>query len=373
MSMMSSIYLTGGAIDPGHLAPPTGRSGATLGQSFADWRTLALTRLQNYGLKVVNPLEFAWSEIDLADAIDIADSSNDRVRRSLDLIDQCDGLLANLERPSYGTAMEIFYAHRRGKMVTVVGPSPFNPWVLTHSQARFSDIDLALQYIIGQQPHSAPVSWAVQAEAQLSERYEQMPPAGEPDYKFTGGEMPVLVIAPHATAFWRDGEFHGQESFTGSMAALLNRMTGCHTLMSNYCLVADPCWYLDTPFRRILTDIVQAGQVGLVLMLMGSSWQEAPGLQISAYGEAPSAYLEYENRLKLRMCELEPIGAKSFDHYVRPIAGYLADDMKVPVVVMRLHKRYRMPRLQPNLFMQATEATASFLAEAGGGLARSRS
>ncbi len=188
LSMLSSIYLTGGAIDPGHLAQPPARSGSNLGATFPDWRTFALTRLQNYGLRVVNPLEFAWADVDMADLpIDIADSSNDRVRRSLDLIDQCDGLLANLERPSYGTAMEIFYAHRRGKMVTVVGPSPFNPWVLTHSQARFSDIDLALQYIIGQQPHSAPVSWAVQNEAQLSERYEQMPPPGEPDYKFTGG------------------------------------------------------------------------------------------------------------------------------------------------------------------------------------------
>ncbi|MBS1996241.1 MAG: hypothetical protein JSS86_08025, partial [Cyanobacteria bacterium SZAS LIN-2] len=197
-------------------------------------------------------------------------------------------------------------------------------------------------------------------------------PAGEPDYKFLGGELPVLVLAPHATAFWREGEFHSQESFTGSMASLLNRMTGCHALISNYCMVADPCWYLDTPFRRILTDIVQAGQIGLVLMLMGSSWQEAPGLQISAYGEAPSNYPEYENRLKLRMCELEPVGAKSFDHFVRPIAAFLAEDMRVPVAVMRLHKRYRMPRLQPDLFMQATEATASFLIEAGGELARSR-
>lgn len=31
-----------------------------------------------------------------------------------------------------------------------------------------------------------------------------MPPYGEPDYKFAGGDIPVLVIAPHATAFWRE-------------------------------------------------------------------------------------------------------------------------------------------------------------------------
>ncbi len=371
MSILSSIYLTGGSIDPAQLSHSAAISNNIANNiSAPDWRTFALTRLQNHGLRVVNPLEFAWSEteVDFLDAIEIAGSSDQRVQRALELIDQSDGLLANLERPSYGAAMEMFYAHRRGKMVTVVGPSPFNPWVLSHSQARFNELDHALQYIIGQQPQADPVDWAVKYEALLSERYEQMPHAGEPDYKFMGGNLPVLVVAPHATANWREGEFHEQESFTGSMSALLNRMTGCHTLMSNYCMVADPCWYLETPFRRVFSDVIKAGKVGMVVMLMGSTWQEAPGVQISAYGESLGAE-EYERRLKLKLCELEAIGARSFDHFLRPFADYAASELNVPVVIIRLHKRYRMPRLQSMQFLRATELIASFIAEAGNELA----
>jgi nucleoside 2-deoxyribosyltransferase len=117
-----------------------------------------MMRLTNHGLRVINPLEFAWTETDFNfdDAIELADSSDQRVRRALDLIDQSDGLLANIERANYGTAMEIFYAHRRGKLVTVVGAAPFSPWVLSHSQARFADIDMALRYIIGNQPSLSP-------------------------------------------------------------------------------------------------------------------------------------------------------------------------------------------------------------------------
>src|SRR5262249_47337307 len=146
--MQSSIYLTGGTIDAQDVV--------AFGPD-ADWRSLAMTKLARYGLRVVNPLEFAWtsehtSAQDLDEGLNILDEGlNLRVQRSLELIDQCDAVLANLNRSSYGTAMEIFYAYRRGKVVTVVGPSPFSPWVLSHSQARFGDIQHALDYIIEEQ------------------------------------------------------------------------------------------------------------------------------------------------------------------------------------------------------------------------------
>lgn len=268
--MLSSVYLTGDTIDSQDL----------LGQNpLPDWRSLAMTKLQRYGLKIVNPLELAWSSNE-RESFEVGQETDSRVRRALDLIDQCDALLANLNKSSYGTAMEMFYAHRRGKMVTVIGQSPFNPWVLSHSQARFGDIDTAVSYLIGEQPPAAQLNWILQYEGLLAERYEQLPPPGEPDYKFLGGNMPVLVVAPHSTAFWREGEFEEAEAFTGSMAAVLNKLSGCHSLLANYCCVADPCCYLETPMRRAFADIVKTGQVGLVVVLLGSSWHEAPAFQL---------------------------------------------------------------------------------------------
>jgi hypothetical protein len=79
-----------------------------------------------------------------------------------------------------------------------------------------------------------------------------MPHAGEPDYKFMGGNLTSLSGCPACHSKLAEGEFHEQESFTGSMSALLNRMTGCHTLMSNYCMVADPCWYLRNSISACL-------------------------------------------------------------------------------------------------------------------------
>jgi hypothetical protein len=364
LPMLSSIYLTGGSLSPAQYSQSQGTSPGT---GYLDWRTFALTSLQNHGLRVVNPLELPWSEVDFLEAIDLVNTGDERVKRALNLIDQCDGLLANLERPSYGTAMEIFYAHRSGKMVTVVGQAPFNPWVLSHSQARFNHIDRALQHIIGQQPHSNPVDFAIQYESLLADRYEQMPGYGEPDYKFIGGELPVLVLAPHATAFWREGEFHEQESFTGSMSVLLNRFTSCHTLHSNYCLAADTTWYLETPTRKAIAEIVKSAQIGMVIMLMGATWQEAPGIQLSHYSKpstADSGQIYYE-LLKGKLSQIEPIVPQAADNHIGPLATFLSQTLGLPVMAIRLHKRYRMPKLQGEHFKKTTLAIASFIKEVG--------
>jgi hypothetical protein len=292
------------------------------------------------------------------------------VQRSLELIDQCDALLANLIRPNYGTPMEMFYAHRRGKVVTVVGQSPFSPWVLSHSQARFRDVEHALDYIIDEQPHSEPVQWALQYETLLAERYEELPQAGEPDYKFYGGELPVLVIAPHATAFFRDGEFQEADSFTGSMAAMLNRLSGCHTLSTNYCCVADPMSYLETPLCRALADIIKAGQIGFVLILLGSPWHELPGLQIQGIDEKTEDYI---SQLKLELLPLDQVSAAEFDPQLGYLPRFISEELKATTLVLKMHKRYRMPRLQPALFWELLDGINKFLVQTGTELVRGKS
>jgi len=368
--MLSSIYLTGGSTEP---YPNLYNDAVTA--PYADWRSFAMTKLQHHGLKVVNPLEFAWTEFGAVDQpldiIDLKENIDERVQRSLDLIDQCDGLLANLNRPNYGTAMELFYAYRHHKMVTVVGQYPFSPWVLSHSQARFADIEHALEYIIGKQSTSEPLVWALQYEALLAERYEELPKSGESDYKFIGGEIPALIIAPHATAFFCDGEFQEAESFTGSMAALLGRLSSSHALITNYCCVADPLSYRETPFCRALADIVKAGQIGFALVLLGAQWDESPGLQIQFKDEKTEE--EYANRLKLQLLNIEQASSSQFDPNLGNLPQFISGELNVPTLVLRLHKRYRMPRLQPVYFSLIIDAINKFLLSVGIELLREKS
>lgn len=374
--MLASVYLTGDTVNDKEglgLSVNPGRDWNPKG----DWRSFAFSRLESYGLKVVNPLSLTWSvaasgQSTPDEEAEVREMGDLRVRRALDLIDQSDALLANLEDSGLGVAMEIFYAHRRGKMVTVVGPSPFSPWVLTHSQARFQDIDRAIEYIAEEHPRTAPASWAVQYEAQLSERYEQFPPHGEPDYKFMGGDLPVLIISPHATAYWHEGEFREEDSFTGSLSSVINKASGAHAMISNYCAVADPCWYLETPFRRAVTDVVKTGKVGMVFIILGSNRREGPGIELSYHGpaQAQSNCVGYYSMLKNKLSSFEAVHESVFDLPVKPLTSFLSEELQTPTVVLRLSKRYRMPRLQPELFSRLADALSEFAYNAGEDLLR---
>jgi hypothetical protein len=348
--MISSIYLTGNTFN----------SSALQGLNIEpDWRTLAVTKLQRHGLKVVNPIEWALTGPD--EELNI----ERRVRRALDLIDQCDVLLANLQTPSYGTAMELFYAHRHGKMVTVVGQSPYSPWILLHSQARFENIEHALDFLIGENPKPDIYHWAIQYESLLSQRYEQLPPAGEADYQFNGGELPILVISPHATAYFREGKFQEVETFTGSLAACLQKASNCHALTSTYCSVADPCWHIETPMVRTIADIVKVANIQLVIMLLGTPMHDTPGLLVNTYGPEDSSFLDYGNHLKQALAPLEPPAEDMSNEIVKPLVDYLAYGLKVPTIVLRTHKHYRMPRLQPETFLRLLQVLSRFINERG--------
>lgn len=353
---MSSIYLTGDVIE----------NPEYLGLSVEpDWRSLAMSKLQRYGMRVVNPIIGAWDG-------QTDDGIDRRVRRALDLIDQCDALLANLNQSSHGTAMEIFYAHRRGKVVTVVGQSPFSPWVLSHSQARFEDIDHALRFLIEEHPQPDLLNWTLQHEGQLSERYEQLPPPGEMDFHFLGGDLPVLLVAPHATAYFREGEFQEPDAFTGTMAAGIHKLSGCHTLLTNFCSVADPLWHVETPLVRALTDVVKAGQCGMVVVLVGSPWHESPGLFVEAHGLDGSGHEDLAGRLRLRLSAVEPVGTNNGDFQMKPLVSFVSEVLGLPCIVVKTHRRYRMPRLQPEPFLQVTNLIGEFMTECGVEFLRNR-
>lgn len=59
-----------------------------------------------------------------------------------DDIDMSEGLLVYFDSPSFGTAMEIFYAFNEGLKVVAVNASgaPHSPWVEVHTHAVVTDL-----------------------------------------------------------------------------------------------------------------------------------------------------------------------------------------------------------------------------------------
>lgn len=65
-------------------------------------------------------------------------------------ISECDVLLMNCPKPSYGTAMEILYGYERGKRVIAVLPvgTVPSPWVLYHAEVVFGSATGAVREAI---------------------------------------------------------------------------------------------------------------------------------------------------------------------------------------------------------------------------------
>lgn len=94
-----------------------------------EWRKIATKELEEL-FEILNPLDrdFRGTKFDVVNSTSI-------VRADMVAVDNCHVVLANAEKPGWGTAMEIFYAHMKGKPVlfftTNENPSP---WLLARAR-----------------------------------------------------------------------------------------------------------------------------------------------------------------------------------------------------------------------------------------------
>lgn len=91
-----------------------------------DWRTEAKQLL--VGFETLDPMRRDYRGRE-------AECVNEIVHGDLIDIRKSNVVLAMCPRPSWGTAMEIYFARKKGKAVfTVVPPGPVSPWLTYHSK-----------------------------------------------------------------------------------------------------------------------------------------------------------------------------------------------------------------------------------------------
>jgi len=107
-----------------------------------EWRMIATGRLKNL-FEILNPLDrdFRGTKFDVVNSSKI-------VRDDMAAVDHSNVVLANAEKPGWGTAMEIFYAHMKGKPVLFFtsNDNP-SPWLLARAR-QFTSLDNAIEELI---------------------------------------------------------------------------------------------------------------------------------------------------------------------------------------------------------------------------------
>ena len=356
--MSTSVYLSGPSGVVSDLAMPL----------TTDWKSYATSMFLKSGITVANPIDLDFTGFfeNISDT-----SAMSAVKHSLQLIDKADCLLANLTQLTESVTMEMVYAHRQGKQVVVVGSEPFSPWVLFHSEARFQKLKEALSYLVNHQSSFDTLMWSTQFEAYLKRRSEQYPPESELDFEYYGGIMPVLVLAPHATSYFLSGNLYSSESYTGTVAALLHKLTGCHALISSYCIAADPFYYLTSPYVQFLTQLIKKIDIKFVLMLHGiEDWNNPNEIILTSWNNNSLINkTEYLNLLisLLKVNHFKEIGFDSISSIIKndtnnkTLSHFLFEDLNIPTLSIGIHKRYRLPKLQPSLYLNLQQVLAQFL------------
>lgn len=99
-------------------------------EEASGWREAAKVVLLKHGHDWCDPMERDYRGRELESGVTAKIVEGDK-----DDIDDCDVLLMNAPKPSYGTAMEVYYGWHKGKRVIVVHPEDTtpSPWVLYHA------------------------------------------------------------------------------------------------------------------------------------------------------------------------------------------------------------------------------------------------
>jgi nucleoside 2-deoxyribosyltransferase len=115
-------------------------------QQAKEWRGIASERLHAANIETVDPMCRDYRGRELEHGI-----SAEIVQGDLADIDRCDVCLFACPRPSYGTAMEIFYASRAGKRVIVFvanGNTAPSPWLVHHASTVVQGLEMALSVVL---------------------------------------------------------------------------------------------------------------------------------------------------------------------------------------------------------------------------------
>ena len=112
------------------------------------WRQ-DVTYLLPTGWEAVDPMQIEL----FVENEDADENARKVVEVDLAAIRECDAVLVSIGIPSWGTAMEVFYAHSLGIPVIGWNPEekPFGPWLKVHCKYIFSDfynIKLVLQNLL---------------------------------------------------------------------------------------------------------------------------------------------------------------------------------------------------------------------------------
>lgn len=183
--------------------------------------------------------------------------------------------------------------------------------------------------------------------------------------KLFPGDLPVLVSAPHAVRHIRHKKIKPSDEFTGSMAFLLNKLTGCYSIAVTKLYGGDPNFDSPCIYKETLKTLVAENRFSLVIDLHGASREHTFDVDLGTKrGASLLGNTRHIEDLKKRLKEFG-IGNISENYFTvsgnSTVTDYVSSQLKVPCIQIEINKKYRVPHQNPRDYSILVGALAAFI------------
>jgi hypothetical protein len=169
------------------------------------------------------------------------------------------------------------------------------------------------------------------------------------------GNVPILLSSPHATNHPREGRVKLADTFTGTLAIQLAKLTGASALIYARTTDEDPAYDADGYYKQRLTSLLAKMQARFVLDIHGMKQSRPVDFE---FGTAHGVTLGDQTMLLTTFVDV--FKKAGFDNFIintffsasRPttIASFTWRTCKVPSIQLEIHKRYRDPENNPEAY-----------------------
>ena len=188
-------------------------------------------------------------------------------------------------------------------------------------------------------------------------------------FRYFEGSLPVLISAPHSVRHIRHKKIKPSDEFTGSMACILKKLTGCHSLAVTKLYGGDPNFDDKCIYKESIKNITAANKPKIVIDIHGASREHDFDIDIGTM--KGNSLLGKNHYVALLRDSLEKHGISTISENRFTISGqntvtsYVSQHLGIPALQLEINKRFRAPHQNPEDYCRMVAALAEFIQKIG--------
>ncbi len=184
-------------------------------------------------------------------------------------------------------------------------------------------------------------------------------------FRYFEGTLPVLVSAPHSVRHIRHKKIKPSDEFTGSMACILNKLTGCHSLVVTKLYGGDPNFDDKCIYKDLIKNICATNRPRLLIDIHGASREHDFDIDIGTMkGNSLLGKDRYAALLRdsLEKYEIPRISENRFTVSAQnTVTRFVSQQLGIAAVQLEINKRFRAPHQNPEDYCRMVGALAEFI------------